>query len=192
MRRHTPNGIAEYDNVSMNIRVRKIDIVLAAIDCRSRPQRPDSVAGVRGLELRNVALQNAGPNSLVFQNILVPETFRENCNVSASPRPFAARRIRGEARVTVLRRRIDPLSDALGIRRLPAVETLGSVSRMRDRRRQQPGERHGHEAEKDKHSAVWPGARELHLSRRARSLLMGRERMRSENPGRHRLHVRPR
>jgi hypothetical protein len=27
MRRHTPNGIAEYDNVSMNIRVRKIDIV---------------------------------------------------------------------------------------------------------------------------------------------------------------------
>ena len=78
MRRHTPNGIAEYDNVSMNIRVRKIDIVLAAVDCRSRPQRPDSVAGVRGLELRNVALQNAGPNSLVFQNILVPETFRED------------------------------------------------------------------------------------------------------------------
>jgi hypothetical protein len=32
----------------------------------------DSVAGVRGLELRNVALQNAGPNSLVFQNIFVP------------------------------------------------------------------------------------------------------------------------
>src|SRR5580704_12160658 len=66
MRRHTPNGIAEYDNVSMNIRVRKIDIVLAAIDCRSRPQRPDSVAGVRGLELRNVALQNAGPKLLGF------------------------------------------------------------------------------------------------------------------------------
>jgi hypothetical protein len=65
MRRHTPNGIAEYDNVSMNIRVRKIDIVLAAVDCRSRPQRPDSVAGVRGLELRNVALQNAEPDSLV-------------------------------------------------------------------------------------------------------------------------------
>ena len=42
MRRHTPNGIAErYDNVSMNIRVRKIDIVLAAVDCRSRPQRPE-------------------------------------------------------------------------------------------------------------------------------------------------------
>jgi hypothetical protein len=39
-------------------------------------QRPDSVAGVGGLELRNVALQNAGPNSLVFQNIFVPETFR--------------------------------------------------------------------------------------------------------------------
>ena len=36
---------------------------------------------------------------------------------------------------------------------------------LRDRRQQQqPGERHGHEAEKDKHSAVWPGARELHLS----------------------------
>ena len=49
MRRHTPNGIAEYDNVSMNIRVRKIDIVLAAVDYRSRPQRPNSVAGVRGL-----------------------------------------------------------------------------------------------------------------------------------------------
>jgi hypothetical protein len=32
--------------------------------------------GVGGLELRNVALQNAGPNSLVFQNIFVPETFR--------------------------------------------------------------------------------------------------------------------
>ena len=77
MRRHTPNGIAEYDNVSMNIRVRKIDIVLAAVDCRSRPQRPNSVAGV-GLELRNVALQNAGPDFLVFQNILVPETFRED------------------------------------------------------------------------------------------------------------------
>ena len=75
MRRHTPNGIAEYDNVSMNIRVRKIDIVLAAVDCRSRPQRPDSVAGVRGLELRNVALQNAGPDSLVFQNIFGTRDF---------------------------------------------------------------------------------------------------------------------
>ena len=94
MRRHTPNGIAEYDNVSMNIRVRKIDIVLAAVDCRSRPQRPDSVAGVRGLELRNVALQNAGPNSLVFQNILVPETFRED--------QFRSRRLKRHLRVRVL------------------------------------------------------------------------------------------
>ena len=34
------------------------------------------MAGVRGLELRNVALQNAGPNSLVFQSIFVAETFR--------------------------------------------------------------------------------------------------------------------
>ena len=94
MRRHTPNGIAEYDNVSMNIRVRKIDIVLAAVDCRSRPQRPDSVAGVRGLELRNVALQNAGPDSLVFQNILVPETFRED--------RFRLRRLKRHLRVRVL------------------------------------------------------------------------------------------
>ena len=30
-------------------------------------------------ELGNVGLQNAGPNSLVFQNIFVLETFRENC-----------------------------------------------------------------------------------------------------------------
>jgi hypothetical protein len=37
---------------------------------------PDCVAGVRGLELENVALQNARPNYLVFQNISVPETFR--------------------------------------------------------------------------------------------------------------------
>ena len=37
------------------------------------------MAGVRGLELANVALQTDGPNSLVFQNIFVPETFRENC-----------------------------------------------------------------------------------------------------------------
>jgi hypothetical protein len=35
----------------------------------------DSVAGVVRLELGNVALQGAGPNSLVFQNIFVPETF---------------------------------------------------------------------------------------------------------------------
>jgi hypothetical protein len=35
------------------------------------------VAGVRGLELGNVALQGAGPNSLVFQNIFVPESFGE-------------------------------------------------------------------------------------------------------------------
>jgi hypothetical protein len=48
------------------------------------PQRPDSVAGVRGLELANVALRRAGPNSLVSQNIFVPETFRENCNVGCS------------------------------------------------------------------------------------------------------------
>jgi hypothetical protein len=34
-------------------------------------ETPDSVAGVRGLELGNVALQNAGQNSLVFQNIFV-------------------------------------------------------------------------------------------------------------------------
>ena len=42
-------------------------------------QRLDSVAGVRGLELGNVAFRNAGPNCLVFQNIFVLETFRENC-----------------------------------------------------------------------------------------------------------------
>jgi hypothetical protein len=40
MRRHTPNGIAEYDNVSMNIRVRKIDIVLAAVEVAPRDQTP--------------------------------------------------------------------------------------------------------------------------------------------------------
>ena len=34
------------------------------------------MAGVVGLELGNVALHSAGPNSLVFQNIFVPETFR--------------------------------------------------------------------------------------------------------------------
>ena len=37
------------------------------------------VAGVRGLELGNVAFQSAGPNSLVSRKIFVPETFRENC-----------------------------------------------------------------------------------------------------------------
>jgi hypothetical protein len=36
----------------------------------------DSVAGVRGLEL------GAGPNSLVFQNIFVLETFRGNCQIT--------------------------------------------------------------------------------------------------------------
>jgi hypothetical protein len=36
----------------------------------------DCVAGVGGLELGNVALQKAWPNSLVFQTIFVPETFR--------------------------------------------------------------------------------------------------------------------
>jgi hypothetical protein len=47
------------------------------VNSSCRPtQRPDSVAGVRGLELGNVIFQNARPNSLVFQNILVPETFR--------------------------------------------------------------------------------------------------------------------
>jgi hypothetical protein len=34
------------------------------------------MAGVGGLELANVALQKAWSNSLVFQNIFVPETFR--------------------------------------------------------------------------------------------------------------------
>jgi hypothetical protein len=42
----------------------------------SRAQRPDSVAGVRGLELANVGLIEYRRNSLVFRNILVPETFR--------------------------------------------------------------------------------------------------------------------
>src|SRR5438477_8968039 len=37
----------------------------------------DSLAGVRGLELANVALRRAGPNSLVSQNIFVPESFGE-------------------------------------------------------------------------------------------------------------------
>jgi hypothetical protein len=34
------------------------------------------MAGVRGLELANVGLKNSRPNSLAFQNIFVPETFR--------------------------------------------------------------------------------------------------------------------
>jgi hypothetical protein len=37
MGRHTPNGIAEYDNVTMNTRARKIDIVLAAVDLPKSP-----------------------------------------------------------------------------------------------------------------------------------------------------------
>ena len=44
-----------------------------------RGEETDSVAGVRGLELRNVAFQSAGQNSLVSQSIFVPETFCENC-----------------------------------------------------------------------------------------------------------------
>jgi hypothetical protein len=43
----------------------------------SRPQRPDSVAGVRGLELGNVGLIECAPNALVCQNIFVPESFGE-------------------------------------------------------------------------------------------------------------------
>jgi hypothetical protein len=35
------------------------------------------VAGVRGLELGNVALQNAGPNYLVFQNISYQRLFAD-------------------------------------------------------------------------------------------------------------------
>jgi hypothetical protein len=42
---------------------------------RHRPS-PNSTSTGRGLELRNVALQNAGLNSLVFRNTSVPETFR--------------------------------------------------------------------------------------------------------------------
>jgi hypothetical protein len=33
------------------------------------------MAGVRGLELGNVVLRHAGPNSLLSQNNFVPETF---------------------------------------------------------------------------------------------------------------------
>src|SRR4029077_2079668 len=39
------------------------------------PQRPDCLPGVRGLELGNVALRDAGPNSLVSRKNFVPETF---------------------------------------------------------------------------------------------------------------------
>jgi hypothetical protein len=40
------------------------------VDARPVPRtETDCVAGVRGLELGNVALRNAGPNSLVSQNI---------------------------------------------------------------------------------------------------------------------------
>src|ERR1700726_1869270 len=44
----------------------------------------DNPSPIQGLELANVVLRRAGPNSLVSQNILVPETFRENCNVGCS------------------------------------------------------------------------------------------------------------
>jgi hypothetical protein len=37
MGRHTPNGIVEYGNVTMNTRARKIDIVLAAVDLPKSP-----------------------------------------------------------------------------------------------------------------------------------------------------------
>ena len=40
-------------------------------------RRPDSMAGVRGLELANVGLIECRPNPLVCQNIFVPETFAE-------------------------------------------------------------------------------------------------------------------
>ena len=43
MRRHTPNGIAEYDNVTMNIRARKIDIVPGLAEVAHKSQ--NSVAG---------------------------------------------------------------------------------------------------------------------------------------------------
>ena len=36
----------------------------------------DNPSPIQGLELGNVALQNARPNYLVLQNISVPETFR--------------------------------------------------------------------------------------------------------------------
>jgi len=49
------------------------------------PQRPYCMAGVRGLELANVGLKNSRTNSLVFQNIFVPETFRENCERADRP-----------------------------------------------------------------------------------------------------------
>jgi hypothetical protein len=50
--------------------------VFLASSCAIR-ETPDSVAGVRGLEVANVVLRNAGPNSLVFQKIFVLETFRK-------------------------------------------------------------------------------------------------------------------
>ena len=84
----------EYDNVSMNIRVRKIDIVLAAVDCRSRPQRPELRGWGERTRTQKCRFTNAGPNSLVFQNILVPETFRED--------RFRSRRLKRHLRVRVL------------------------------------------------------------------------------------------
>src|SRR2546421_7094660 len=39
--------------------------------------RSDCVAGVGGLELGNVGIVECGPNSLVCQNIFVPENFGE-------------------------------------------------------------------------------------------------------------------
>jgi hypothetical protein len=52
---------------------------------RRQPRRPHCVAGVRGLELGNVALRRAGPNSLVSQNIFVPETFSRELLVAPAP-----------------------------------------------------------------------------------------------------------
>ena len=62
-------------------------MVSAYHGCRPEWPHPetDCMAGVRGLELANVALQTDGPNSLVFRNIFVPETFRENCERADRP-----------------------------------------------------------------------------------------------------------
>jgi hypothetical protein len=49
----------------------------SSTSARSRAQRPDSVAGVVGLELGNVALIEYRLKPLVCQNIFVPETFRQ-------------------------------------------------------------------------------------------------------------------
>jgi hypothetical protein len=46
------------------------------ISCLRVPRcETDYLAGVRGLELGNVVLRHAGPNSLVSQNIFVPQSF---------------------------------------------------------------------------------------------------------------------